>query len=428
MLNVTAAPLGPWLNLRVQVVALCFGLNVLDGADMLIMSFIAPILSEKWGVSPERLGLLFSASLLGMAIGCLLIAPLADRYGRRKLIIAALGVAGLAMLASAYSTNVSQLMFARLFVGIGVGTIGVSMTTMAAEYAPEGYVNFTVAFVQAGWPLGAIVTAFVAADLLPVRGWQSLLLDIGLVSVFLFTMIFLWLPESLSFLARQQPRGALANINRIRGRLGLEVLRELPTRPRSSMALRLPALFDARRKWSSILLWSAVTLGYFVLYFVISWIPKLAVQAGLSLSSAIYAGATYNLGAFIGTTALGWVAIKFALNRVVAWALGLGALALVLFGGLVMPVWLTLTVTLCVGLTVQGGFNGFWALAARLYPAEMRSTGIGWALGVGRIGAVLGPLAGGLLVGAGATLGTTFGIFAAVSLIAAALVLQLRME
>jgi MFS family permease len=94
----------------------------------------------------------------------------------------------------------------------------------------------------------------------------------------------------------------------------------------------------------------------------------------------------------------------------------------------VMPVWLTLTVTLCVGLTVQGGFNGFWALAARLYPAEMRSTGIGWALGVGRVGAVLGPVAGGLLVGAGATLGTTFGIFAAVSLIAAALALQLRVE
>ena len=193
------------------------------------------------------------------------------------------------------------------------------------------------------------------------------------------------------------------------------------------MALRVSALFGSRAR-SSILLWSAVTLSYFVLYFVISWIPKLAAQAGLSLSNAIYAGATYNLGAFIGTTALGWAAIKVSLNRVVACALGLGALALVVFGSFVMPVWLTLLVTLWAGLTVQGGFNGFWALAARLYPAEMRSTGIGWALGVGRVGAVMGPVVGGFLVGSGAANSTTFSIFAAVSLVAAALVLRLRVD
>jgi predicted MFS family arabinose efflux permease len=125
----------------------------------------------------------------------------------------------------------------------------------------------------------------------------------------------------------------------------------------------------------------------------------------------------------MGTAAVGWIAVRFALHRVVATYLGLAAVALLVFGGFTMPVWLTLMAALCVGVTVQGGFNGFWALSARLYPADMRNTGIGWALGVGRIGAVLGPIIGGLLVGAQVSLPIIFAIFAASVAVAAALTL-----
>jgi MFS family permease len=187
-------------------------------------------------------------------------------------------------------------------------------------------------------------------------------------------------------------------------------------------------LFSAGRAVPSILLWSAVTLGYFDLYFVISWIPKLVVEAGVPLTAAIYAGATYNLGAFIGTTALGWIAIRCRLNRVVAAFLGLAAVAMLLFGGLAMPVWLTLLMALMVGVTVQGGFNGFWAIAARLYPPEMRSTGIGWALGVGRIGAVLGPVVGGFLVGAHMAIPIIFAIYAVPLVVASAMTLQIKVR
>jgi AAHS family 4-hydroxybenzoate transporter-like MFS transporter len=192
--------------------------------------------------------------------------------------------------------------------------------------------------------------------------------------------------------------------------------------------IQIAALFGDGRARSSVLLWCAVTLGYFVLYFVISWVPKLASQAGLPVSDAIYAGATYNLGAFIGTTVLGLLAIRLPLNKVVASFLGLAAVAMLLFGHSTTSVWLTLFLALCVGASVQGGFNGFWAVAARLYPVAMRSTGIGWALGVGRIGAVLGPIVGGLLVGAQVPISTIFLIYAAPLVAAACMTLGIKLS
>jgi MFS family permease len=397
--NTELVPRDGWTRTRVLIVALCFALNMLDGADLLVMSFIAPVLARNWTVSPERLGILFSAALAGMAIGCVAIAPLADRYGRRATLIGALALVAAAMLLSAFTRNVSQLTLARLFVGIGVGTIGVTMTALTAEFAPPAQANFAVSLVQAGWPFASTITALIAARTLPVHGWQSLLIGIGVLSSALLVLIALLLPESL---------------------------RDLPVERRRLTAFHLPALFASGRALPSALLWSAVTLSYFVLYFAISWIPKLLSQAGLPLSQAIYAGASYNLGAFIGTTAVGWIAIRYRLQRVIAAFLALAALVLLLFGVFALPVWLTLLAALGVGVTVQGGFNGYWALAARLYPAAMRSTGIGWALGVGRIGAVLGPFVGGLLVGAEMPLAAIFAIFALPCVAAAGMTLCIR--
>lgn len=169
-----------------------------------------------------------------------------------------------------------------------------------------------------------------------------------------------------------------------------------------------------------------MTFGYFVLYFAISWIPKLSAQAGLPLRDAIFAGATYNAGAFIGTTLIGVFAVRYRLNRVAALFMSLGAIAMVVFGAVQLPVLLTLAVAMLIGIFLGGGFNGFWGLAASLYPPEMRGTGIGWALGVGRIGAVLGPIVGGLLVGAGFSNAAIFAIFALPLLIAAGLNTMLR--
>lgn len=419
---------GGWSRLQVTVVALCFLLNMLDGADLLIMSFIAPQLALDWSVSPERLGILFSASLAGMAVGCLLVAPMADRFGRRRMIMIALAIVAASMFASGATTDVVQLGIARFFVGVGVGTIGVSMTAMAAEYAPRRYSSFAVGLVQAGWPLGSVITAFTAAALLDHTGWQVLLTGIGVLSLILLVIVAVALPESMVFLERRQPPGALETLNGLRGRLGQPPLGALPVPPADAVPIRVQSLFIGSLARQSLILWTAVTLGYFVLYFAISWIPKLSAQAGLPVRDAIYAGASYNVGAFLGTALMSWLAIRHALNRLVAGFFMLGAGAMLVFGGVSMPVALTLLSAVFVGVFVNGGFNGFWGLAAALYPAEIRSTGIGWALGVGRIGAVLGPIVGGFLVGAGFPIATIFAIYAVPLLLAAGLCLMLRIK
>jgi len=423
-----AASAPGWSAMRGFVIAICFILNMLDGTDLLIMSFVAPVLASQWQITPERLGVLFSSSLLGMAIGCLLVAPLADRFGRRPLLLAALAATGLAMLASSDARRLELLMLCRLCVGIGVGTIGVTMTTMAAEYAPPRHAHFAVGFVQAGWPFGSILTALVAAQVLPAHSWQSLFLVIALLSAGLFVVIALVMPESLSYLETRQPANALERINAVRRRMRLPLTSSLPALEGTAKRMNVKALFKGTLRVQSTLLWCAVTLGYFDLYFVISWIPKLATQAGLPLAQAIYAGGSYNLGAFVGTAAVGLIATRWRLDRVVSGYFVAATVAMLIFGGIAMPVWATLGMAFLVGVSVQGGFNGFWALAASLYPAEIRNTGIGWALGVGRIGAVLGPIVGGVLVGAHMSLAGVFGVFAIPLAVAAILSLNLQIR
>jgi benzoate transport len=418
-----AAGTAAWKPLQVIAVGLCFLLNMLDGADLLVMSFVAPVLSDEWAIAPADLGIIFSASLAGMAGGCLFIAPLADRFGRRPLIIYALAVVAVAMVVSSQVNSVEAMILARFVVGLGVGTIGVTMTAMASEFAPPRYQDFAVGFVQAGWPFGSIITSFLTVALLPEHGWRTVLLTIGMLSLGLLLVALVLMPESINFLLRRQPEGALDRANKLCARLGREPLDALPPKPDVATKISLLRLFDDGRLRSGVILWTAVTLGYFVLYFVINWIPELTTRAGLPIDQAIYAGATYNLGAFLGTSAMGWLAVRFALPRVIALFFFASAVAMLIFGNLSMPVALTLVAALAVGVTVQGGFNGFWALSARFYPTEIRSTGIGWSMGVGRVGAVLGPLVGGYLVEADLAIGTIFAIYAVPAAIAGLLVL-----
>ncbi|WP_254602644.1 MFS transporter [Sphingomonas bacterium] len=415
-----------WTGTRVFVVAFCFVLNMLDGADLLVMSFVAPILSTQWAIGPERLGVLFSASLAGMAIGCLVVAPFADRLGRRTMILGALALVAAAMLASGLARSVVELMLARLAVGVGVGTIGVCMTAMAAEFAPARHRSLAVGIVQAGWPFASIITAFAAVWFLAASGWATLFMAIGLLSAVLMLVALALLPESPAFLASGRARHGLARLNAVYGAMGLAVLDALPSRTPETSRTAVGALFAGGLARNSVLLWTAVTLGYFDLYFVISWIPKLANRAGLPVDQAIYAGAIYNLGAFVGTALVGALAVRFRLNSVIALFLIAAAAAMLVFGGVAMPVWLTLATALMVGVTVQGGFNGFWGLAVRLYPAAIRGTGVGWALGVGRIGAVAGPVVGGLLVGGGVSTTEIFAIYAVPLVAAALLTLSIR--
>jgi AAHS family 4-hydroxybenzoate transporter-like MFS transporter len=372
-----------WTRLGLATVALCFAINMADGVDVTILSFIAPRLQQDWGIGAGVMGNLFSAGLLGMAIGGMLIAPTADRFGRRIVILTALALMSAGMLASSLAQSVSQLFALRVVVGAGIGTVLATMAALAAESAPEEQRNLAVGVVQAGYPFAAVFTGLIVARLLPVYGWAAMLFGAGLVTLILLPIAWLTLPRASAPAAG----------------------------PGSVSSIRVGALFSPSYRARTIALWGAVFFGLMVLYFIVSWIPKLAIQAGLSETDGIYAGALYNLGAFVGTIGMSFLAVRVPLGRLVPTMLVTAGAAMLVFGSMTMSVPTTLLIAFLIGVFLQGGYNGVWPLAAAVYPADRRATGVGWAIGIGRSGAIVGPMLGGYLIAAKASLPLLFGAY-----------------
>jgi len=426
IVDVMEQPARDWSLLRILIVGLCSLLNALDGMDIVILSYVAPVLAKDWSLSPERLGMVFSASLAGMTLGCLFIAPLADRFGRRPVILSMLTLIMISMMASAFSISLPELVLTRFLTGIGIGAMLASMTAVAAEFAPQREKALAISIMLAGYPLGSVATGMVAAAILPHHHWQVILLGAGILSLAVLPVVFLILPESIDFLLRTQPKQALQRVNRIEGRLGVAVTTALPPKPPKVDGFVLRSLFESGRAEATSALWVGVFMGFMTLYFALSWITKLAAQAGLPLENAIYAGAIFNFGAFMGTIAVGRLARDYGLRRSATIALALAAGLLTLFGAISMPLVPTLLLAMLVGMTIYGGFNAFYGLAAELYPAANRSTGVGWAMGIGRFGAVTGPLLGGVLIGQGFSLMMIMAIFSVPLLIAAFMASRIR--
>jgi MFS transporter, AAHS family, 4-hydroxybenzoate transporter len=382
-INTPSTASGPdhWTAKAVLAVGLCFLINMIDGMDVNILTFVAPALQKDWDVSSGVMGYIFSAGLAGMAIGGMGIAPLADRYGRRKIILAALMLMSVGMIACGYVSGVATLIAARVIVGAGIGTVLASMAALAAEAAPPSRQSFAVGAVQAGFPFAAVFTGFIVAAHLPEWGWQKLMLAAGALTVLMLPIAWAILPESDQHKAVKQEKIALAK------------------------------LFGPELKRGTILLWLSTFFGLMVLYFITSWITKLSIQAGLSETNGIYAGATYNIGAFTGTMLMSWLSMRFRLTRIVPLFLTCAGLAMTIFANIAFPVSVTLGLAFLIGVTLQGGYNGVWPLAASVYPVDCRATGVGWAIGVGRGGAVIGPLMGGYLMAANAPLWLLFAVY-----------------
>lgn len=378
-----SAARGSWSARAAGIVALCFITNMVDGMDVNIMSFIRAALSKDWGVADDAMGYVLSAGTLGMGFGALLIAPFADRFGRKPVIMTALALMSLGMLASGYAGGVQGLMLARLCVGMGIGTVLAAMAALAAEEAPQGWQDMAVALVQGGFPLAAVGTGFVVAWAVPHVGWQALLRWAGFVTVALLPLAWAVLPARMANAAH-----------------GGMTAREA-----------IAALFGQRLRARTLLLWVAVFTGLMVLYSMLSWITKLASGAGLSDADSIYAGAFYNFGAFVGTSSMGLLTLKIRPGVLVPVLLGSAAVALLVFGNAALSVGGALAMAFVIGLTLQGGYNGMWPLAAGSYDAANRATGIGWAMGIGRGGAVVGPIMAGYLLSAKVSLPAILAIY-----------------
>ncbi|SIN65508.1 benzoate transport [Parasphingorhabdus marina DSM 22363] len=400
-----------WLQLLVLLI--CFALNILDGFDIVAISYAAPAISDAWSLSATNLGIVFSAGLAGMTVGAMFLAPVTDVIGRRKMILIALVINAISLAATAWSQTLWQLVAARFVVGLSIGSMLASLTALVAEYMPARHRNLAVCILQCGYPIGATGGGFLAAWLIPVHGWESVFLFGLLITVLAIPVVYFALPESLEYLAKRRPASALQITNRVRARMELPALHELAEgEDKDIPSAQVHSLLTADNRRKTLLLWAAYFFCFFTLYFLISWIPKILVENGFTQDQGINAGIAFNGGGILGVLMLGYLADKKGLTRLIGLFLAIGCVSLLAFGTISAGFAVTLLLSFVVGIFVNGGFVGLYAMAAGLYPTEIRTTGIGWAIGAGRFGGIAGPYVGGLLVAAQLPLPLTIAIFA----------------
>lgn len=407
---------------QIRVVALCFILNMLDGADVLVVSYSAPLLIDEWGLSASLLGWIFSAGLAGMTLGALLIAPFADVYGRKPVILLALAIIASGMLLSTLVGSVAQLIGLRLFVGLGIGAMLASIPALSSEYAPARYKALAVALTTAGYPLGAAVTGFLSVVVLPEWGWRGLFALAGVASAIMLPICMLFLPESLSFLRVSRSPTAQQRRRVLLEKAGLE---DEEAQPPPQTKTSILTIFQAGYGRQTAMLATAFFCAFITLYFLTSWIPKISVQVGLAMEQAIYAGTAFNAGAFLGLLLLGWVASKRSLEGLLATFLLSAVGAMMAFAWFHHSILWVLIEIFVLGVFMQGGFGGLYALVTKYYPTEVRASGAGFCLGVGRLGAVFGPMLGGYLMSFQVSIESLFVIFSIPLALAAMLVIIL---
>lgn len=393
----------PMVSFQWGVISLCFLINMLDGFDVLVMAFTAASVSADWGLTGTQLGYLLSAGLVGMAVGSLFIAPWADRYGRRPLILVCVAIAGFGMLLSSWATSPEILGALRLVTGLGIGGILASSYVIAGEYANKKWRSMAISLQTTAYALGATVGGIFAAQIIPETGWRSVFFYGGIATLVTLPVLALWLPESLAFLISRQPRKALDHINTLLDRIHISPLHELPAFQRShnpSMKRSFIELFSPSLLRSTLLVWAAFFLVMFGFYFVMSWTPRLLVAAGLSNQQGITGGVLLNVGGIIGTSLVGLLAARIRLSRVLMGYLIINALLMAVFVRSTANLHVAFAVVVAIGVFVNGCVAGLYSLTPSIYDPSQRVTGLGWGIGIGRSGAILSPLVAGRLIDA----------------------------
>ncbi|MFQ6575742.1 MFS transporter [Pseudomonas sp. UM16] len=418
----------PMGRFQCLAIGMCIVLNMIDGFDVLVMAFTAASVSAEWGLGGAQIGLLLSAGLFGMAAGSLFIAPWADRCGRRPLILFCLALSGIGMLLSALSQTPVQLALLRGLTGLGIGGILASSNVIASEYASKRWRGLAVSLQSTGYALGATLGGLLAVWLLSHWGWRSVFLFGGIATLLVIPLVLLWLPESLDFLLARRPANALARVNQLAVRLGQPQLAELPPQQlkEAGAVTGFRQLLTPSMRRTTLLIWLLFFLVMFGFYFIMSWTPKLLVSAGLSAQQGITGGVLLSVGGILGAALIGGLSSRWPLSRVLSLFMLITAGLLVAFVGSGSSIVAALGLGLLIGLFSNGCVAGLYALSPVVYDASVRATGVGWGIGIGRIGAILSPTVAGVLLDGGWQPLHLYGVFAAVFVIAAGCLLLLK--
>jgi benzoate transport len=391
-------------RLQIVVVAITVGLNALDGFDVLAISFASPGIAREWHIDRAALGFVLSMELIGMGLGSILLGGVADQFGRRRTLLGCLLVMTLGMFMATQATGVYELSAWRVFTGLGIGGMLATINAVAAEFSSARRLGLNVSLMAIGYPTGAVVGGSIAALLLKRGDWR-VVFHLGAAATAVFVPLVFWLvPESISWLCQRQPPGALADVNRGLMRMGHAPVAALPLTSVKARKRSLVEIFDPRWLRVTVL----VTLAYFLhvttFYFIVKWVPKIVVDMGFSPASAAGVLVWANVGGATGGAVLGLVSLRLGLKPLTMFVLVMSTVMVAFFGrGQTTLAQLSL-VCAVVGFFTNGGIVGLYGILAQAFPTHLRATGTGFAVGVGRAGAILAPIVAGYLFRAGHSL------------------------
>jgi AAHS family 4-hydroxybenzoate transporter-like MFS transporter len=385
---------------QVWIFLLCFVAMIVDGYDLQIIGVAAAGIREALRLEPTMLGLVITAGQVGVILGALLLAPFADRIGRKWLVIGSCVIFGAFSFLTAFAANAAQLIVLRVLAGLGLGSIGPAALVLGTEYAPKRFKASIPTWLWGAVPVGGMIAGFSAVWLLPIGGWPALFITAGVLPILVAILLAFALPESLTFLGTG--RGDQRRMRKIALRIvpSLPADSELYTSEKRLPGVPLKHLFTEGRALGTILLWILFFLDYGILIFFLSWVPTLIKMTTGSTTALGISLAFWNIGSICCSAVMGWIIDKFGYYRVLPTAFMLITLSMWAVGAtLDAPLWLLLC-----AVTLNGGIAGstggaLMALAANSYPVAARSTGVGAAYAFGgRTGAFLAPLLGGLLL------------------------------
>jgi len=412
-------PLGA---LQIRIVGLCTLVALLDGLDLQSIGLAAPGIAADLHIQQHWLSAVFSAALAGLALGAFGFGVLADRVGRKAVLIGATACFGIFTICTALAPSFAVLLVFRFLAGLGLGGAMPSFISLTSEYCPRRLRAVIVALLWAGFPLGGFVGGLLASRIIPAYGWQSVFWVGGVLPLVLCFVLVFALPESVGFLvASAAPPEKIASLLR----------RAFPSvfvppdavfvlDEERAHGVSVAQLFAAGRAAGTVLLWISFFIAFMMLVTNSAWAPTLLKREGIGIKEASLAMAAFNLGSVIATSFAGWLISRAGAAVILPLVMLGSAVSMALVGYAAPSVGLVILLQGLFGLFMGGGSSGLIALAAIYYPTAIRSTGVGWAMGMGRVGSFSGPLAVGSLVGLGLSTAVIFVAIAVPALLAVA--------
>lgn len=400
----------PFGRFQWRVVALCGTLLVVDGYDVFVAGTVLPTLIAEWGLTKPQAGALQAWALFGMMFGALVLGPLADRIGRKRGIGISFLLFTSATLVTGFATTPEQFKICRFIAGLGCGGLMPNAVALMNEYAPKRLRGTMVALMFSGYSLGGMVAAGLGIGLIPSHGWQPMFF-IAALPLLLPPLILWQLPESLGFLIRQGRQDAAQHIF---ARIAPEALApgdSLVFSEAKPSRASVVALFHDGRALGSAMLWLSFFCCLLLVYLLSSWLPKVLQEAGYAERASLLSLLSLNFGGMMGAVAGGWLGDRLGLPRVVIGYFTVAAVSIALIGH-VSGSALLFALVFVAGATTIGTQILLYASVAQLYPLAIRGAGLGWASGVGRIGAIVGPTFGGTLLARELPMQQNFLIFA----------------